>query len=234
MVPAAPTASHRRALRQATAYNGCCVPLASARHAPEATRDPAVPGAPGLAWPGLPQPASRTAAAHSQIAGALATGTPRHQHTTQARSAAATLAGIERVGLHPPSDCSSRPCRRQHSDPGPAGRGSLDPSRRRAARLRSALSAPSPQHGPAARPAARPGQRWQPPTRRSGQVPLTVAQIKRPRNATTATPRPLWPTPDGHDAGATTNPAPAGTTNAPGSPANPNSPRSNHEVRLPY
>ncbi len=58
MVPAAPTASHRSAPRQATAYNGCRVPLVSARYAPEVTREPPVPGAPGLACPGLPQPAS--------------------------------------------------------------------------------------------------------------------------------------------------------------------------------
>jgi hypothetical protein len=72
MVPAAPTASHRSALRQATAYNRWCVPLVSARHAPEITPEPPVPDAPGLAPPALPQPASRTAAAHSQTAAALA------------------------------------------------------------------------------------------------------------------------------------------------------------------
>jgi hypothetical protein len=101
MVPAAPTASHRSALRQATAYNGCCVPLVSARHAPEVTREPAVPGAPGLAWPGLPQPASRTAATHNQIAGAPAVGTRRPPRTTHASSVVATLAGIDMVGAPP-------------------------------------------------------------------------------------------------------------------------------------
>ena len=101
MVPAAPTASHRSALRQATAYNGCRVPLDSARHAPGVTREPPVPDAPGLACPGLPQPASRTAAAHSQIAAAPAAGTRLRLHTTQASSVAATPAGIESADAAP-------------------------------------------------------------------------------------------------------------------------------------
>ena len=67
-MPAAPTASHRSALRQATAYNRCCVPLVCARHAPEITPEPPGPDAPGLARTALPQPAIRTAAAHSQTA----------------------------------------------------------------------------------------------------------------------------------------------------------------------
>ena len=101
MVPAAPTASHRSAPRQATAYNGCRVPLVSARHAPEVTPEPPVPGAPGLACPGLAQPASRTAAAHSQIGAAPAAGTRRRLHTTQASSTAATPAGIESADATP-------------------------------------------------------------------------------------------------------------------------------------
>jgi hypothetical protein len=101
MVPAAPTASHRSALRQATAYNRCRVPLDSARHAPDVTAERPVPGAPGLTWPGLPQPASRTAATHSQVAAAAAAGTRRPPRTTQASSLAATLAGIDTVGAPP-------------------------------------------------------------------------------------------------------------------------------------
>ena len=101
MVPAAPTASHRSALRQATAYNGCRVPLMSARHVPEVTGERSVLDAPGLAWPELPQPASRTVATHSQIAGAPAAGTRRRPRTTQASSVAATLAGIDTIDALP-------------------------------------------------------------------------------------------------------------------------------------
>jgi len=100
MVPAAPTASHRSALRQATAYNRCRVPPASARHAPDVAAERPVPGAPGLAWPGLPQPASRTAAAHSQVAAAAA-GTRRPARTTHASSVAAALAGIDAADVRP-------------------------------------------------------------------------------------------------------------------------------------
>jgi hypothetical protein len=98
MVPAAPTASHRSALRQATAYNRCRVPLVSARHAPDVTAERP---APGLAWPALPQPASRTAATHSQVAAAAAAGTRRLPRTTQASSLAATLARIDTAGAPP-------------------------------------------------------------------------------------------------------------------------------------
>ena len=67
-----------------------------------------------------------------------------------------------------------------------------------------------------------------------GLIPLTVAEIKRLFNAATARPRSFGTPPAGHAGDAATKPAPAGSTNAPGSPANPNSPRSNPKMRLPY
>ncbi len=76
---------------------------ASAEMARRYTRCPRrrSPDAPGLACAGLPQPASRTAAAHSQIAAAPAEGTHRRPHTTQASSVAATPAGIESAHAAP-------------------------------------------------------------------------------------------------------------------------------------
>ena len=78
----------------------------------------------------------------------------------------------------------------------------------------------------------------QPPPAEPGMIPLTIPEIKRLLAALTTRPLPRWlvihwdawtsPGP------AATRPAHDGSTNAPDSPASPNSPRSNCEMRLPY
>src|SRR5271169_4100772 len=81
MVPAAPTASHRNALRQATPYRRWLVPLFSARHVPAPAWDEPVTGVLGPALACSPagplaQPASTNAAVHKHTAAPAATARP--------------------------------------------------------------------------------------------------------------------------------------------------------------
>ena len=91
MVPAAPTASHRSALRQATSYRRCPVQLFSARHGPAPGWDEPVTGVhrPALACaPAGPplQPASNTAARAAAAAPAVPGRPPGRRRSRRASS----------------------------------------------------------------------------------------------------------------------------------------------------
>jgi hypothetical protein len=73
-----------------------------------------------------------------------------------------------------------------------------------------------------------------PPLAEPGMIPLTIPAIKRLLAALTIRPCPGGLSSTGTHGPAATRPARDGSTNAPDSAANPNSPRSNREMRLPY